>query len=59
MMYQLEELKPVLGKIRMHVKHEGQEEVLPVIVVKDWAKLHGKRLAQQDQSKFLGSSQPN
>ena len=25
---------PVLGKIRMHVKGEGQEEVLPVLVVK-------------------------
>ena len=25
---------PVLGKIRMHVKHEDQEEVLPVLVVK-------------------------
>ena len=25
---------PVLSKIRMHMKHEGQEEVLPVLVVK-------------------------
>ena len=24
----------VLGKIRMHVKHEGQEKLLPVLVVK-------------------------
>ena len=51
---------PILDRIKMQVKHVGQEEVLPALVVKGTGpNLNGKRLAQQDQSKFLGSSQSN
>ena len=48
---------PVIGSIKVHVKHKGQKEVLPVLVVEGQS--YGKGLALQDQSRHVENSQPS
>ena len=48
---------PVIGSIKVHVKHKGQEEVIPVLVVEGQS--YGKGLALQDQSRHVENSQPS